>query len=145
MLKITKTIALNIDGTTYRGDVDNDADLSALQEAAAAYEEAAQELRAAAEELGIAPRSGPPVTALPPLGRGAGPAGPSAHADRRDRLCTEKYGGTYDEIKAWARENGYDISGAKANMPKPLGNAFAEAHDFTVPDSHKATAAKPLR
>ncbi|MGP3775815.1 hypothetical protein ACTWJ8_33835 [Streptomyces sp. SDT5-1] len=145
MLRITKTIALNIDGTTYRGDVGDDADLSALRDAAAAYEEAARVLREAAEALGIAPRSGPPVTGLPPLGRDTGAAGRAAHADRRDRLCAEKYGGTYDEIKAWAREHGYDISGAKANMPKPLGNAFAEAHNFVVPDSHKATAAEPLR
>lgn len=60
-------------------------------------------------------------------------------------LCTETYGGTRNEIKAWAREYGCDISGAKANTAKPLGNAFAEAHDCTVPDSRKATAAKPLK
>ncbi|MFF7588588.1 histone-like nucleoid-structuring protein Lsr2 [Kitasatospora purpeofusca] len=121
IMKVVQVVTLDVNGTTYKGEVDDAKVIKDLQAKSEAYEKALQAITEAIEAAGLDEVR--PVVA-------SSPARALQVASRQGSRQTGS-GRTPEEneaIRTWAKENGYDVK-AQGRVPRNVVEAYDKAHE----------------
>ncbi|MFB7473208.1 histone-like nucleoid-structuring protein Lsr2 [Kitasatospora sp. NPDC056184] len=119
IMKVVQVVTLDVNGTTYKGEVDDPKVIKDLQAKSEAYEKALQAVEESIEAAGLAverPQQAPVQQARSNGGRQAGSAGSGRTSEENDA------------IRAWAREHGFPNVKAQGRVPRNIVEAYEAAH-----------------